>query len=576
MSDLVIVESPAKAKTIEKILGKGYTVKASVGHVKDLPPRRLGVDIQDGFVPEYIVIRGKAKILEELRKSAKRAEKIYLAPDPDREGEAIAWHIASELEGKNREEIYRVLFNEITPRAIREAMRHPGRIDESKVNAQQARRILDRLVGYQISPLLWRKVRRGLSAGRVQSVALRLICDREKEIEAFVPVEYWTVTVVLEGEQPPPFEAQLVKIGKARLDDLQPGDGVIQIVPRAFGAATAAVVAGADEAGAEAAAFHLARRVPFLWDTGRGAPSLQDLKTDAARFFQARSGAGQAGLALAELEAVLKPLRGRMVESFDAKLFLEAADPQAAGFFAGVIRQTLPSAQVTVAAQGITDPVPVFEEKIQVPWEVDEFWSRFRAEVLPKVSAGARVDVEARLSESPNVRQALAEQVRAELTKAGAASLQVRVLSAYKQGFLWLTEQVMPALKGKGARSVRIAVAAHRPDLAKKYKFYQVPSRWLHELYPVDELFQRDLGIPRESFHLELVDDGGERCRLDNLQIGNPEPLSHHEGRRPHHGGHKLAVAARRGLDPARHLRLEPHALHQRDRHRADGRRVGD
>ncbi|MBI3328248.1 MAG: type I DNA topoisomerase [Nitrospinae bacterium] len=218
MSDLVIVESPAKAKTIEKILGKGYTVKASVGHVKDLPPRRLGVDIQDGFVPEYVVIRGKAKILEELRKSAKRAEKIYLAPDPDREGEANAWHIASESEGKNRAEIYRVLFNEITPRAIREAMRHPGRIDESKVNAQQARRILDRLVGYQISPLLWRKVRRGLSAGRVQSVALRLICDREKEIEAFVPVEYWTVTVVLEGEQPPPFEAQLVKIGNKKAE----------------------------------------------------------------------------------------------------------------------------------------------------------------------------------------------------------------------------------------------------------------------------------------------------------------------------------------------------------------------
>jgi DNA topoisomerase-1 len=213
MSDLVIVESPAKAKTIEKILGKGYTVKASVGHVRDLPPKRLGVDLQDGFVPEYVVIRGKAKILEELRASAKRAGKVYLAPDPDREGEAIAWHIAQELDAKKRDAIYRVLFNEITPRAIAAAMRNPGRIDEDKVNAQQARRILDRLVGYQISPLLWRKVRRGLSAGRVQSVALRLICDREKEIEAFVPQEYWTVTVVLEGDQPPAFEAQLVKVG---------------------------------------------------------------------------------------------------------------------------------------------------------------------------------------------------------------------------------------------------------------------------------------------------------------------------------------------------------------------------
>jgi DNA topoisomerase-1 len=213
MPDLVIVESPAKAKTIEKILGKGYTVKASVGHVRDLPPKRLGVDLQEGFTPEYIVIRGKAKVLDELRASAKRAGKIYLAPDPDREGEAIAWHIAQELDGQERDTIYRVLFNEITPRAITEAMRNPGRIDEDKVNAQQARRILDRLVGYQISPLLWRKVRRGLSAGRVQSVALRLICEREKEIEAFVPQEYWTVTVVLEGDQPPSFEAQLVKVG---------------------------------------------------------------------------------------------------------------------------------------------------------------------------------------------------------------------------------------------------------------------------------------------------------------------------------------------------------------------------
>lgn len=218
MADLVIVESPAKAKTIEKILGKGYTVKASVGHVRDLPPKRLGVNLEDGFAPEYVVIRGKAKVLEELRASAKRAGKVYLAPDPDREGEAIAWHIAQELKGHKRDDIYRVLFNEITPRAITAAMQHPGRIDENKVNAQQARRILDRLVGYQISPLLWRKVRRGLSAGRVQSVTLRLVCDREKEIDAFVPQEYWTVTVVLQGEQPPSFEAQLAKVGGKKAD----------------------------------------------------------------------------------------------------------------------------------------------------------------------------------------------------------------------------------------------------------------------------------------------------------------------------------------------------------------------
>ncbi len=303
---------------------------------------------------------------------------------------------------------------------------------------------------------------------------------------------------------------QLVKIGRARLDDLQAGDGVIQIVPRAFGAATATMVAGADEAGADAAALHLARRLPYLWDTSRGAPSLQDVKTDATRFFQVRSGGAQAGLALAELETTLKPLAGKPIESFEAKLFLEAADPQVAGFFATLVRQTLPGAKVDVTSQGITDPVPVFEETIQVPWEVDEFWSRFRADILPKVAAGAKVDVEARLSESPKVRQEIADQVRADLTKAGASASHVRVLSAYKQGFLWLTEEVMPALKGKGARSIRVAVAAYRPDFSKKHKFYQVPTRWLHELYPVDDVFQRELGIPREAFGLELVDKGSD------------------------------------------------------------------
>src|SRR3990172_8078349 len=178
--NLVIVESPAKARTLSKYLGRDYQVKASVGHVVDLPKSKLGVDIERDFQPEYQVIRGKGKIITELRQAAKGKTNIYLAPDPDREGEAIAWHIAAKLDG-NGAKIRRVLFNEITKRAVQEALKHPRALDRSLFEAQQTRRILDRLVGYQISPLLWQKVRRGLSAGRVQSVAVRIICERERE-----------------------------------------------------------------------------------------------------------------------------------------------------------------------------------------------------------------------------------------------------------------------------------------------------------------------------------------------------------------------------------------------------------
>lgn len=205
---LIIVESPSKAKTLKKYLGRNYTVLASVGHLKDLPKSKIGVDIEHNFEPRYVIIRGKKKILDDIKKAAQGADKIYLAPDPDREGEAIAWHIAEELNG-NQEKIYRVLFNEITERTVKKALERPGKIDLKKVNAQQARRILDRLVGYKISPLLWEKVRRGLSAGRVQSVAVRLTCEREKEIEAFTPEEYWSITAQLSADQPPPFQARL-------------------------------------------------------------------------------------------------------------------------------------------------------------------------------------------------------------------------------------------------------------------------------------------------------------------------------------------------------------------------------
>jgi DNA topoisomerase-1 len=190
---LVIVESPAKAKTIGKYLGRKYIVKASMGHVRDLPRSQMGVDINNGFEPKYITIRGKGKILKELKEAAKKAKNVYLAADPDREGEAIAWHLANSLDIDTKSQC-RVVFNEITEQAITEAFKQPRQINMSLVNAQQARRILDRLVGYQISPLLWKKVKKGLSAGRVQSVAVKLIIDREKEIKAFVPEEYWTIT----------------------------------------------------------------------------------------------------------------------------------------------------------------------------------------------------------------------------------------------------------------------------------------------------------------------------------------------------------------------------------------------
>ena len=207
---LVIVESPAKAKTINKFLGKDFIVMASVGHVKDLPKSKLGIDIENGFEPHYEAIKGKANTIKELKKAGKSADRIFLAPDPDREGEAIAWHIAEEIDKKN-EKTSRVLFYEITEKAVKEAIAHPIALDQNKYEAQQARRVLDRLVGYQVSPILWDKVRRGLSAGRVQSVAVRLICDREREIQAFIPREYWSVTARFETLGGDAFTAKLAK-----------------------------------------------------------------------------------------------------------------------------------------------------------------------------------------------------------------------------------------------------------------------------------------------------------------------------------------------------------------------------
>src|SRR5438067_1982502 len=209
---LVVVESPTKVKTIQKYLDSSFVVKASMGHVRDLPKSQLGVDPKKNFKPKYVVTPAKKKILDELKKAAEKADALYVATDPDREGEAIGWHLAQELP-VDKKKIFRITFNEITERAVKAAFERPGKIDLKKVDAQQARRILDRLVGYSLSPLLWDKVQRGLSAGRVQSVAVRLIVDREREIEAFVPVEYWSLHARLAAKLPPEFVATLKEVG---------------------------------------------------------------------------------------------------------------------------------------------------------------------------------------------------------------------------------------------------------------------------------------------------------------------------------------------------------------------------
>ena len=220
--NLVIVESPAKAKTINKYLGKDYVVKASIGHIKDLPSKGLGVDVEHNFEPTYELIpdskkRNNKKIVADLKKAAKEADAIYLAADPDREGEAICQHLAEEIVPKRpAKPAYRVMFNEITKRAVNDAFEHPRQIDEKLVDAQQARRVLDRLVGYKVSPLLCRTIGGRLSAGRVQSVALRMVVEREREIERFVKTEYWTIGANLSAKLPPAFDARLFKIERLR------------------------------------------------------------------------------------------------------------------------------------------------------------------------------------------------------------------------------------------------------------------------------------------------------------------------------------------------------------------------
>src|SRR5271168_1574185 len=224
--NLVIVESPAKAKTINKYLGKNFVVKASLGHIKDLPKKDLSVDVDNGFRPKYEVIEGKKKLMQELRDEAKKVDSIYLAADPDREGEAICWHLQEELKWKKGDKrsaadspkFFRVMFNEITKKSIDKAFETPAAVNINLVDAQQARRVLDRLVGYKISPLLWDKVRRGLSAGRVQTVAVRVVVEREREIRAFIKQEYWTLDANLAAKKTPYFDARLFRKGEDQPD----------------------------------------------------------------------------------------------------------------------------------------------------------------------------------------------------------------------------------------------------------------------------------------------------------------------------------------------------------------------
>jgi DNA topoisomerase-1 len=228
-SSLLVVESPTKVRTLKKYLGAEFDIRASVGHVKDLPKKTLGIDPAKDFEPTYEVIPEKKKVIAELKKAAKAADRIFLAPDPDREGEAIAWHIAEEIKAKGKP-VQRVLFNDLTKSTVLEALNHPRDLDVNKFDAQQTRRTLDRLVGYQISPILWDKVKRGLSAGRVQSVAVRLVCDREEEIRRFVAEEYWLIAARLQGKLPPAFEAKLLKIDgkKARIENGETAAAVVE------------------------------------------------------------------------------------------------------------------------------------------------------------------------------------------------------------------------------------------------------------------------------------------------------------------------------------------------------------
>lgn len=307
--------------------------------------------------------------------------------------------------------------------------------------------------------------------------------------------------------------------GKVRLDDLRAGEGVIQLVPNAFGSATATVVAGADTAGADAAAAHLAQRLPFLWETRAGDPTLDDLKAEALEFFAARSTAGQAVQAEQAVEALLTDLDGRILDRFDVDLFLTEADPALDAHLRDRIASRTTLRSVAVRSHALLTPVEILRERQQTVSEVDEFWTRFRADVLPLASSGAPVLVRAWLSEDPATRAAIAQKVREELRRAGAEETTVEIHSAYKQGLFWLTEQVLPQLSSLSVAEVHLKIRSIVPDYDDPQTVYQHPARWLKSLYPADEIFQRDLGLPLDRFVMEMVDDQPDVYELEARDV---------------------------------------------------------
>jgi len=299
----------------------------------------------------------------------------------------------------------------------------------------------------------------------------------------------------------------LVEARRIRLDDLAPGEGVIEVVPRAFGAATATVVAGADRAGAEAASAHLARRLPFIWDARAGDPTLADLKVEVADFFAARSFAGQAAQAVDTLSPILsRAVAAGPIERLGVKVYLDGQDKRLEAWLRQSIARQAPSRQLAVEVLDGRAQALVFSRPLQASWEGNAFWARFKGELLPQVKPGDDVAVRALLSEEPAVRARMAAQAVTLLKAAGAKDPRVDIGSAYKQGYFWLVEQVLPALKGKPVASLRIKVRAEQPDRTRGLQSYEHPARWIKVLYPADAVFQRDLGLPVDSFVIEQVD----------------------------------------------------------------------
>lgn len=322
------------------------------------------------------------------------------------------------------------------------------------------------------------------------------------------------VSPILVGRDNPLVDT-LAKIGRVRLTDLKPGQGLVQVVPRAFGGQTSTVVVGSDAAGTEAASRYLAERLPFVWDVRRGSLKLEDVATEMTRFLQARSGAGQASLMLSELDKALDGIVATGIQSADVSLFLESSNPVTDALVAARVREKLKIQTVTVKSRGMTDPDTVFDDTMQVPWEVADLRQRIKTDVLPKIGSGSTVDLEARVSEAPEFRKQLVDEISAQLRTAGAKNVAVRVRSAYKQGYSWMVEEVIPSLRGRGVRRIRVEVARQAVDLSKPQKFYEMPTRWINELYPVDEIIARELGVPTDAFQMELVDTPGDIYRVE-------------------------------------------------------------